>query len=430
MSLRDEAFEAFEEAGPDAHSAAEWADKLGTSKDYVYQLRGDYKSEHAASDEEDTEGNSEPSDSTGEGSAETIGEQDDSERSQNSPDRDDPEGLESEETSENSLTLDPESESTEPVEEAAATETVTDGGPESIEVGTEGKEKLSPDGFEDKTVASIDAPDGVELPEGTTPDDLEAEQAEASAESTRTETDDLPTTAEQESESAPTEAESGGGLLDMIRGDEEPEPESAEAVVEEAPTEAERDRRGEVLGALEQATEPDTAEVADAETENDGDGPNPTTMSNGLTVDQDLVETLFGMPFSQLSSATGWDGWELTEQEKAANAELLVAYCDEQDIDLSTGGMLAMSLLSTVGGRAVGYQKYRKSEQSDEPEPVEQRPDRDDAPDESTEPDEQQSPRSAATTPAETGGDRAAATDGGNSTEETSFDPNDPSTWE
>jgi len=42
-----------------------------------------------------------------------------------------------------------------------------------------------------------------------------------------------------------------------------------------------------------------------------------------------------------------------------------VAFCDEQNIDLSAGGMLAMSLMSTVGGRVAGYARHRKTESDD-----------------------------------------------------------------
>ena len=143
-STKERAFADFAEHGPDAYSAAEWADELGTSKDYVYQLRGDYKEEAAAS--EDDEADSTPEEST-----------------------DDPEPTDGpDEPTEPEPTPEPE-----PSPEASASAEATTDGDEMVAVGHEGKEKLSPAGFEDQNVSTIDAPDGVELPDDTTPEDFE-----------------------------------------------------------------------------------------------------------------------------------------------------------------------------------------------------------------------------------------------------------------
>jgi hypothetical protein len=322
-STKERAFAAFAEHGPDAYSAAEWADELGTSKDYVYQLRGDYKEEAAAS--EDDEADSTPEEST-----------------------DDPEPTDGpDEPTEPEPTPEPE-----PSPEASASaEATTDGG-EMVAVGHEGKEKLSPAGFEDQNVSSINAPDGVELPDDTTPEDFEPEP-----DSPAVDHDPEP---EPEPEPENNGQGGGSGLLSRIRGDSSPS-ESTSEVVDDAPTDAEADRREQVLGALEGASD-DPTEIA--EPEGDGDR-NTSTMQNGLVMDEDLVASLFGLPFAQAKNATGWDGWELSEEEKEANARLIVAYCDEQNIDLSAGGMLAMSLMSTVGGRVAGYAKHRKTESDD-----------------------------------------------------------------
>jgi len=244
-------------------------------------------------------------------------------------------------------------------------EATTDGG--SITVSHEGKEKLSPEGFEDESVSSIDAPDGVDLPDDVTPDDLEPGDDEE--------------TIEGDAANDPQDGDDSGsdsGLLSRIRG--ESDEKTPEDVVEDAPNEAERDRRENLLSQLEGSTAESSDDVDETGEQPDEQSdsadttatssPSPTQMGNGLVVDESLMATLFGLPFSQASEVTGWDGWELSEQEKRANAELIVAYCDEQNIDLSAGSMLAMSLMSTVGGRAAGYMQHRRSG-TDSAEPAE-----------------------------------------------------------
>jgi len=352
-STKEEAFEAFERHGPDAFTAAQWVDAdlppdklpdgesaplISTNKDYLYQLRGDFKAQHQTSEADEGASTSEEAEEATETTEDTDPEPE--------PDSGQSEATEPE----------PEPEPTPTEPEAAppdpAPPTKTDGGDggEGVEVGHEGKEKLSPDGFEDESVASIEPPDGLDLPEGTNPEDFEPEP-----DSTTVDHDPEP-------EPEPEPEQSSGGLLSRIRGDSG-KTETTEEVVEDAPTEAENERRQELADRLKGADGGPTPEPEDT------DQPTTSTTSQGLVVDEDLVASLFGLPFAQAKNATGWDGWELSDEERDANARLIVAYCDEQNIDLSAGGMLAMSLMSTVGGRAAGYARHRKSQGDDDPEP-------------------------------------------------------------
>ena len=331
-STKEEAFEAFERHGPDAFTAAQWVDAdlppdklpdgesaplISTNKDYLYQLRGDFKAQHQTSEADEGASTSEEAEEATETTEDTEPE--------------------------------PEPEPTPTEPEAAppdpAPPTNTDGG-EGVEVGHEGKEKLSPDGFEDESVASIEPPDGLDLPEGTNPEDFEPEPDSPAVDH------------DPEPEPEPEPEQSSGGLLSRIRGDSG-KTETTEEVVEDAPTEAEGERRQELADRLKGADGGPTPEPEDT------DQPTTSTTSQGLVVDEDLVASLFGLPFAQAKNATGWDGWELSDEERDANARLIVAYCDEQNIDLSAGGMLAMSLMSTVGGRVAGYAKHRKTESDD-----------------------------------------------------------------
>lgn len=356
MSTKDRAFEAFEDEGPDAHSAAEWADRLDTSKDYVYQLRGDFKQEHTQ----------EPADASESEQVDTNEGQDttDTEESHSDPhsaeERDagkstGDDSLQSSESSHSTDTRSPPRES-ENSPNTTESDAETDGG--AVTVNHEGTEKLSPAGFEDESTSSIDAPDGMELPESVTPDDFEPGAHQDPTDDPAGEPDAADVEDDQDGDS--------GGLLDRIRGDSEQR--STEEIVEDTDDPAEKDRREDVLEALDESnqTAPDEGDPNEHDEAADPTpgGPDPTTTQTGMVVDESLVATVFGLPFSQLSQATGWEGWELTEEEKQANAELLVAYCDEQNIDMSTGGLLAMSLISTVGGRTAGYMQYRRDDEA------------------------------------------------------------------
>jgi hypothetical protein len=268
-------------------------------------------------------------------------------------------------------------------------------GPESIDVGHDGQEKLSPKGWDDEAVSSIDPPEGVDV-DGFGPDDFEPEPAVTPT------PDSPPTKSDPDPDPEPSDASDSSGLLGRIRGDSDTE-RSTDEIVEDADSPAERDRRQELLEQLDDAggpTVPPEAQEAD-------EGPTPAEAQPRLVVNQELVESLFRMPFSQAAQATGWDGWELSDAEAQANAELFVAWCRENDVDLSTGTMLAMSLVSTVGGRAAGYVRYRRTSDTGP------QPDPDDAPDSDADTADAQAP------------DRPdESTD-----DDVGFDFNDPETW-
>jgi hypothetical protein len=322
LSVKQRAFRAFEEEGPDARTAREWADEFDTDPSYVYQLRSEFADDADVVDDDPTyPGDEAPTQDP------TQGPQDDA-------------------------------------SDAGVTDGGTDtaDGPEPVSVEHEGSEKLSPEGFEDTSTSSIPAPDGVDL-NGITPDDLAADPS--------TDPDPDP------------DADDAG----------EPSPED---VVESADDPEERERREDVLDRLR-----DADHTADA-----GDSPTPRD-AGGLVVDEDLVKTLFGAPFDTAAELTGYDGWELTDAELDANVDLLVAYCRENDVDLSTGSMLAMSLMSTVGPRAVGYLRYRQDDTADTDPP--------DSPDSAESPSDRTDPEP---TPESTDADPAGG-----------FDFENPDTW-
>jgi len=314
-------------------------------------------------------------------------------------------------------------------DETSGVSPASDGGTESVEVSHEGTEKLSPSGFEDESTSAIDPPEGVTLPEDVSPDDFEPVDR-------RTATDPEPEP--QRDVSDTPDSTSDDGLLSRIRGGNTGEVESPGDVVNDADDEEERDRRREVLEHLESASqegpesrteepeadldaEPDTADDSTA-----GGSPSTTT-TQGMVVDDDLVASLFGMPFAQAAEATGWEGWRLSAEEKRTNARLLVAYCDSQNIDLSEGTMLAMSLMSTVGGRAAGYAQYRRSQ--GDGETTDAAPERDPTPDPEAQQGSTDGPTAATSAPDDT--PKTAVTDGGETGESDgkSFDFADSSTW-
>jgi hypothetical protein len=405
-TIKDRAFELFDERGPMDLTAEEWAAELDTDPDYVYDLRREWRESR---DDPDQRG----AGAAGEGVVSLE------------PSSTDPG------TTEGSTERDPDPD----LGEDAGRE--TDGGQDptdSVDVGHQGTEKLSPAGHEDESVSSIDAPAGVNLPEGTTPDDLEPDEGDTQDQSG--DGDD----STQESQ-APEPDDSGGenqadnssgGLLSRIRGSsdsDEGEPRSTEEIVEDADTEEERNRREDLLAQLEAS---DQGEATDDEQAATGE-PDPKRMQNGLVVDENLVSTLFQLPFSQAAQVTGWDGWDVSDPEAEANAELIVAYCNEQDIDLSTGSMLAMSLMSTVGGRAAGYAKHRRNggtsaDATAVSDPVEEpEPDTEPAETEHRAPEEDRTQATETVSPDEPTSEQGqpeAVAEGGDG-----FDFHDPDTW-
>lgn len=315
-------------------------------------------------------------------------------------------------------------------------EKTTEGGtetsePDAVTVSHEGTEKLSPAGFEDESISSIDPPEGVELPKDVGPDDFEPEPEESTIhrDSHADRRDQEPSADPDPNDSETDRGNSGGGLLSRIRGDKQRE--TTDDVVDDAHDSAERQRREQVLDALRGAG------PTQGQPREDHEGQPETSAASGIVMDADLVAQLFGMPFEQAAAATGWDGWALTDAERKANARLIVAYCEEQNIDLSTGGMLAMSLMSTVGGRMAGYARHRKQQREEsavrQREPADEEPEP--APEPEPEPERIESDShlpgpvaraSADNQPARQSAGDVAKTDGG---QRDDFDFSDSSTW-
>ena len=83
-----------------------------------------------------------------------------------------------------------------------------------------------------------------------------------------------------------------------------------------------------------------------------------TDDSGGVMDNKELVADLIGYPFDQIQETSDYDGWALTEEEKNVNAELLVRYCRENNLDVSTGVMLIVTATSTLAKKYMGYQKF------------------------------------------------------------------------
>ncbi|GGM46232.1 hypothetical protein [Haloarcula argentinensis] len=240
---------------------------------------------------------------------------------------------------------------------SASTETQTD----AISVGHEGKEKLSPEGAPDDEGTAVEPPSGVDL-DGLSPDDLEpngsappANQSESSEHAEKPE--------QQEQSDSSENSEDSGGLLDRIRGNSD---RSTDEIVADADSETERQRREEVRETFADSFGEDSAESGDSAQEqpNSSGDPSPagTQQASGMVVDETVVQHLIGMPFSMTATMTDWEGWELSEQEKAANAELFIAMCDEHDVDVGPTAMFALSMLGTAGGRAMRYRRQQDTD--------------------------------------------------------------------
>lgn len=261
---------------------------------------------------------------------------------------------------------------------------------DAIVVEEEGSEKLSPEGFDSRNRPEMSAPEGADLPDDVTPDDFEPEESDEGNSHDETHSSQSETVSSEVSDSQNTEEDDGesGGVLSKLRkrgSDDDEEPQSrAEEIVEEADDPDEQERRQRVLDSLNgennetenrDETPEGEANQTDSDTQSQPDpSPKPAQMQNGMVVDEKLLETLFGLPFDQAANLTGWDGWQLSPEEKEANARLFRAWADERDIDLGPGVMFAMSLSSTVGTRAVGYQQHRKQQKTEnDPEPERER---------------------------------------------------------
>jgi hypothetical protein len=238
----------------------------------------------------------------------------------------------------------------------------TDGGTQTvpttdeISVGHEGEEKLSPEHAPDDDGTAVESPEGVNL-DGIGPDDLEPDNQPAP----EPPTDESKSQSESSQRQAETDEDDSGGLLSRIKGDSK---KSSEDIVEEADNPEERQRREEVRDQLAGAMggEQSTGDPASAES---------TKQASGMVVDETVVGHLIEMPFNTASAATGWDGWELTQRERQANAELFIAMCDERGIDVSETTMFALSMAGTFGGRMARYRRHKSGQTEsapDEPE--------------------------------------------------------------
>lgn len=246
---------------------------------------------------------------------------------------------------------------------------------DAIEVGHEGSEKLSPEGAPDDRGTAVAPPSGIEADQ-IDRDALEGEpeQSEHGAVANGQENSERSGKPDEPGQSDDSEnSGNDGGLLSRIKGGSDRSPDE---IVEDADSEEERARREEVRSQFSDAfgSDGDEGDRAD-DVDDDQDStsasshsdPTPSTSrTQGMVVDDSVVQHLIGMPFSMAASTTGWDGWELSKQEKAANAELFLAMCDEHDVDPSATTMFAISMATTVGGRAVRYRQQRGSDDVDE----------------------------------------------------------------
>ncbi|NLV08737.1 hypothetical protein GOC74_02135 [Halomicrobium mukohataei] len=238
----------------------------------------------------------------------------------------------------------------------------TDGGtqtaPETdnIAVGHEGKEKLAPEHAPDDDGTAVEPPDGVNL-DGISPDDLEPTTSSTPEESV----DQQENQSENAGDATEPEESESGGILDRIRGDSD---RSSEEIVNDADSPEEKERRAEMRAQLADSMDGDSTDGAGDRDPSGGGTGQATQQAAGMMVDENVVGQLIAMPFNTASAATGWDGWELTQQERQANAELFIAMCDERGIDVGPTTMFALSMGGTIAGRTMQY-KRQKSESSD-----------------------------------------------------------------
>jgi len=256
---------------------------------------------------------------------------------------------------------------TQNVTNSESTDESTEPQTDAVTVGHEGKEKLSPENAPDDEGTAVEPPTGVEL-DGMTPDDLEAD-----ADTTADQGEDSRDAGEPSKRNQSDDSDEDSGLLDLIRGDSD---RSAEDIVEDAPTEEERQRREEVRDTFSQSfgsSDEEVEESIDAQASSTSDPmPAGTQQASGMVVDESVVRHLIGMPFSSAAAMTGWDGWELSEKEKAANAELFVAMCDEHDVEVGPTVMFAVSMAGTAGGRMMRYRQQRDTADTPTDEPPEE----------------------------------------------------------
>ncbi len=234
---------------------------------------------------------------------------------------------------------------------------------DSIDVGHDGKEKLSPEGAPNNDKAAVEAPENVDLGDAGM-DDIEPDPEIAGRA-----TNDRSETTSVDDGQEDIDDDDGGGPLSKLRGGSE---KSSKEIVEEADDPEERDRRDDLRERVKNAMSGGSSSSADSGTDSvDGEStasaPAGTQRANGVVMDESVVGALMELPFNTASAATGWDGWELSESEREANAELFIAMCDEHDVELSAATMFALSIGGQLSGRFMRY----KRETASEDEPVE-----------------------------------------------------------
>ncbi|WP_158055975.1 membrane-attack complex/perforin family protein [Halorussus halophilus] len=253
-----------------------------------------------------------------------------------------------------------------PATNEQAESTATEPEETAVVVTEEGSEKLSPDGFESKNRPEVSPPDDTDLPENVTPDDFEPDEESASTSGVTEQHDD------DESEPETGDEANSGGLMARIRNDnadsddESGTTSKTQEIIDDAPDEETRQRRQELKDALDSSVEEGESRTPPDSEENPANPPDSGASEvQGAIVSDALLGSVCTMPFHSAAKATGWEGWELDDREREKLQELIVAWADEKDVDLGPNLLLAMSLTNIVGSRAVGYARYRKSNDRD-----------------------------------------------------------------
>ena len=270
--------------------------------------------------------------------------------------------------------------------------------PDAIQVSEEGKDKLSPSGFERESRSEMEPP-GDELPSDVGPDDLEPETVDAESGENQRETPDAQSnsvesadaTDEESDDPESDDSEDEDGFIDKLRNrdtDETDEQRSTEEIIDDAPTEEKRDRRRRLKEQLEQQTsdesesDPDRSETRESSEsrESSRETPEPqsnsgsdvTTTNSGLVMSDTLMKMFVGMPFNQADKFSEWDGWALDSTERDELSELIEAYAREKDVELSPEMQLLFGIGNIVGGKAARYGQWKRQQNNpsgdDEPE--------------------------------------------------------------
>ncbi|WP_162991579.1 hypothetical protein [Halostella salina] len=262
------------------------------------------------------------------------------------------------------------------VADSASDSADSDAGVDAVEVGHEGTEKLSPEGAPEPDQAAVSPPDGVEdVLADASMSDIEPDPDAGRERRTGSDTDESADGASDDpADGDSADSDSGGGPLSALRSSDK----SSEDIVEEADDPEERGRRAEVRERLEEAmdggrsgqreaTQEDVEREVDSADSADSAASGAAGTANGIVMNEEIVGSLIEMPFNTAASMTDWEGWELSKQEREANARLFVAMCDEQNVDLSATTMFALSMGSAFSGRAMQYRRQNSDSEQIEP---------------------------------------------------------------